>query len=102
MPCSGSHELKRLYILERGRHRTLLDSIDTGNIAGLLNCALIGLMVLCSARNGAALGIAIDDLLQAERRLRVRLREKGGKRHAMPCQHNLESRPGHDVTSLRP
>jgi hypothetical protein len=26
-----------------------------------------------------------------DRRLWVRLREKGGKRHEMPCRHNLES-----------
>jgi hypothetical protein len=26
-----------------------------------------------------------------DRRLWVRLREKGGKRHEMPCHHNLES-----------
>jgi hypothetical protein len=26
-----------------------------------------------------------------DRRLWVRLREKGGKRHEMPCHHNLET-----------
>jgi len=42
------------------------------------------------ARIGAALSIAVEDVYRENRRLWVRLREKGGKRHAMPCHHNLE------------
>jgi hypothetical protein len=34
--------------------------------------------------------MTIEDVYTQNRRLRVRLREKGGKRHAMPCHHNLE------------
>src|SRR5229473_1946703 len=34
--------------------------------------------------------MAVEDVYTQNRRLRVRLREKGGKRHAMPCHHNLE------------
>jgi integrase/recombinase XerC len=34
--------------------------------------------------------MAVEDVYMQNRRLRVRLREKGGKRHAMPCHHNLE------------
>jgi site-specific recombinase XerD len=32
----------------------------------------------------------VEDVSTQNRRLWVRLREKGGKRHAMPCHHNLE------------
>ena len=32
----------------------------------------------------------VEDVYTQNRRLWVRLREKGGKRHAMPCHHNLE------------
>jgi hypothetical protein len=32
----------------------------------------------------------VADVYTQNRRLWVRLREKGGKRHAMPCHHNLE------------
>jgi hypothetical protein len=39
---------------------------------------------------GAALGMAVEDVYTQNRRLWVRLREKGGKRHAMPYHHNLE------------
>jgi integrase len=47
-------------------------------------------MVYSFARVGAALGMAVEDVYTQNRRLRVRLREKGGKRHAMPCHHNLD------------
>jgi hypothetical protein len=47
-------------------------------------------MVYSFAGIGAALGMAVEDVFTQNRRLWVRLREKGGKRHAMPCHHNLE------------
>ena len=47
-------------------------------------------MVYSFARIGAALGMKIEDVYTQNRRLWVRLREKGGKRHEMPCHHNLE------------
>jgi site-specific recombinase XerC len=77
-------------VLDPAEARALLDSIDTGNHAGLRDRALIGLMVYSFARIGAALGMAVEDVYTQNRRLWVRLREKGGKRHTMPCHHNLE------------
>ncbi len=71
--------------------RSLLDSIDTGNHAGLRDRALLALMVYSFARIGAALGMRVEDVFTQNRRLWVRLREKGGKAHAMPCHHNLET-----------
>jgi integrase len=70
--------------------RALLDSIDTSTVIGLRDRALIGLMVYSFARIGAALGMTVEDVFTQNRRLWVRLREKGGKRHAMPCHHNLK------------
>jgi integrase/recombinase XerC len=58
--------------------------------AGLRDRALIALMVYSFARIGTAVGMAVEDVYTQNRRLWVRLREKGGKRHAMPCHHNLE------------
>ncbi len=40
---------------------------------------------------GAALGMKVEDVYTQNRRLWVRLREKGGKQHAMPCHHTLEA-----------
>jgi integrase/recombinase XerC len=34
--------------------------------------------------------MTVEDVFTQNRRPWVRLREKGGKRHAMPCHHNLE------------
>ena len=48
-------------------------------------------MVYTFARIGAALGMKVEDVYTQNRRLWVRLREKGGKAHAMPCHHNLEA-----------
>ena len=77
-------------VLDPSEARALLDSIDIGKVAGLRDRALIGLMVYSFARIGAALGMTVEDVYTQNRRLWVRLREKGGKRHAMPCHHNLE------------
>jgi site-specific recombinase XerC len=77
-------------VLDPAEARALLDSIDTSTPAGLRDRALIGLMVYSFARIGAALGMAVEDVYTQNRRLWVRLREKGGKRHAMPCHHNLD------------
>jgi integrase len=47
-------------------------------------------MVYSFARIGAALAMRVEDVFVQKRRLWVRLHEKGGKRHEMPCHHNLE------------
>jgi len=70
--------------------RGLLDAIDVTTPAGLRDRALIGLMVYSFARIGAALAMRVEDVFVQNRRLWVRLHEKGGKCHEMPCHHNLE------------
>jgi site-specific recombinase XerD len=77
--------------LEPAEARALLDSIDVSTPAGLRDRALIALMVYSFARIGAALGMKVEDVFTQNRRLWVRLREKGGKAHAMPCHHSLEA-----------
>jgi site-specific recombinase XerD len=77
-------------VLEPDEARTLLDSIDATNPAGLRDRALISLMVYSFARIGAALSMKVEDVFTQNRRLWVRLHEKGGKDHTMPCHHNLE------------
>lgn len=86
-----SHVVKtgKTPILDSEDARRLLASIDTSTQAGLRDRALIALMVYSFARIGAALGMKIEDVY-TQNRLWVRLREKGGKRHEMPCHHNLE------------
>ena len=73
-------------VLEPGEARQLLDRIDVTTPVGLRDRALIALMVYSFARIGAALGMKVEDVYTQNRRLWVRLREKGGKRarHALP------------------
>ena len=78
-------------VLEAAEARQLLDSIDPSTPAGLRDRALIALMVFSFARVGAALGMKVEDVYIQGRRLWVRLNEKGGKRHEMPCHHQLEA-----------
>ena len=78
-------------VLDPAEARALLDSIDTTTPAGLRDRALIALMIYSFARVGAALGMKVEDVYTQNRRLWVRLNEKGGKAHAMPCHYNLET-----------
>ena len=78
-------------VLDPAEARQLLDGIDVSTPIGLRDRALIALMVFSFARVGAALGMRVEDVFVQNRRLWVRLREKGGKRHEMPCHHTLEA-----------
>ncbi|MDO9712529.1 tyrosine-type recombinase/integrase [Paracraurococcus lichenis] len=78
-------------VLDAAEARQLLDCIDTSTSAGLRDRALIGLMIYSFARIGAALVMRVEDVYTQNRRLWVRLQEKGGKRHEMPCHHTLEA-----------
>lgn len=78
-------------VLAPDEARRLLDAIDITTPAGLRDRALIGLMVYSFARVGAALNLKVEDVFVQNRRLWVRLNEKGGKHHEMPCHHNLET-----------
>jgi site-specific recombinase XerD len=78
-------------VLAAPEARQLLDSINTKTVVGLRDRALIGLLVFTFARIGAALGMTVADVYWQHRRLWVRLHEKGGKEHSMPCPHNLET-----------
>jgi len=69
------------HIVKRGK-TPVLDPVEAR--------ALIGLMVYSFARIGAALGMKVEDVYVQNSRLWVRLHEKGGKQHEMPCHHNLE------------
>jgi integrase len=59
-------------------------------LVGLRDRALIGVMVYTFARISAVVAMRVEDYYPGGKRWWVRLHEKGGKRHAMPCHHNLE------------
>ena len=100
------------YVVKKGKTpvltaeeaRELLDSIAiTRNTAredgpeteepaliGLRDRALIAVMVYTFARVNAVLEMKVRDYFVQGRRGWVRLHEKGGKEHEVPCHHNLE------------
>src|SRR5271168_1983952 len=78
-------------VLSAEEARKLLDSIDPSSHVGLRDRALIALMVYTFARISAALKMKVEDVYTQKRRTWVRLHEKGGKRHEMPCHHNLDA-----------
>lgn len=77
-------------VLTAEETRALLNAIDITTAVGLRDRALIGLMVYSFARIGAALAMRVEDVYVQGRRTWVRLHEKGGKEHTMPCHHNLD------------
>jgi site-specific recombinase XerD len=86
------------YVVKRGKTpvlasdeaRALLDSIDISTLKGLRDRALIGVMVYTFARVNAVISMKVKDYYTQGRRGWVRLHEKGGKEHEVPCHHTLE------------
>jgi len=76
-------------VLEGGEWRKLLDAIPTDTVRDLRDRALIATLTYSFARIGAALRMKIEDLRPKGAGWQVRLHEKGGKEHAMPCHHAL-------------
>ncbi len=78
-------------VLTADEARDLLESINTSSVVGLRDRALIALMTYTFARVGAAAEkMRGEDVYIQGRRTWVRLHEKGGKRHEMPCHHKLD------------
>ncbi len=99
IPMNPAHAVRGpKHVVKRGKTpvlrgdeaRALLESIETGTITGLRDRALIGVMVYSFARINAVLGMNVQDYFIQSRRSYIRLREKGGKEHEVPCHHNLE------------
>jgi integrase len=76
-------------VLSADQARQLLDTIDPSELIGLRDRALIGLMVFSFARVGPANTLRVGDYFESEKRGWLRLHEKGGKRHEVPCHHSL-------------
>ena len=88
-----THVVKRgkTPVLQPGEVRLLLDSIDTSANGGLRDRALMGVMIYSFARVSAVVNMDVDDYYQQGKRWWLRLREKGGKHHALPVHHKAEA-----------
>ena len=100
IPVNPAHAVRGpKYVVKRGKTpvlkadqaRTLIDAIRTDSIVGLRDRALIGLMCYTFARVSAMGNMRVDDYYESGKRSWVRLHEKGGKRHEVPCHHNAEA-----------
>src|ERR1700733_6441812 len=76
-------------VLEGSEWRKLLESIPADTVRGLRDRALIATLTYSFARIGAALKMKVEDLRPRGSAWTIRLHEKGGKEHAMPCHHLL-------------
>ena len=74
-------------VLEADEWRRLIDSIPTDTVRDLRDRALIATLTYGFARITAALTMKVEDLRPRGAGWVLRLHEKGGKQHAMPCHH---------------
>src|SRR3954447_14339706 len=66
-----------------------MDSIPTDTVRDPRDRALIATLTYTFARITAALKMKVEDLRPQGAGWRLRLHEKGGKHHEMPCHHAL-------------
>src|SRR4051812_3691504 len=76
-------------VLEGTEWRKLLASIPATTLRDLRDRALIATLTYSFARINAALTMKVEDLRPRGAGWTVRLHEKGGKQHSMPCHHAL-------------
>jgi integrase len=76
-------------VLEGKEWRRLIDTIPTDTARDLRDRALIATLTYGFARIGAALKMRVEDLQSKGSGWLIRLHEKGGKQHMMPCHHAL-------------
>jgi site-specific recombinase XerD len=76
-------------VLEAAEWRRLIDSIPADTVRDLRDRALIATLTYSFARIGAALKMKVEDLQARGAGWTIRLHEKGGKHHVMPCHHAL-------------
>jgi site-specific recombinase XerD len=76
-------------VLDGKEWRKLIDTIPTETVRDLRDRALIATLTYGFARVGAALKMRVEDLQSKGSGWLIRLHEKGGKQHMMPCHHVL-------------
>jgi site-specific recombinase XerD len=76
-------------VLEPKEWRAMMDAIPTDTVRGLRDRALISTLTYSFARINAALKMKVEDLRPRGAGWQLRLHEKGGKHHEMPCHHAL-------------
>ncbi len=70
--------------------RTLLKSIDVGNIVGLRDRAVIAILIYTAVRVGAVASLRLKDYRSDGSQFTLRFLEKGGKSREIPVRYDLE------------
>jgi len=76
-------------VIDGDEWRRMIDIIPTDTLRDLRDRALIATLTYSFARIGAALKMRVEDLQTKGSGWVIRLHEKGGKQHVMPCHHSL-------------
>jgi integrase len=76
-------------VLVDSEWRRLLDAIPIDTVRDRRDRALIATLTYSFARISAALKMRVEDLRARGAGWELRLREKGGKQHIIPCHHEL-------------
>jgi integrase/recombinase XerD len=69
--------------------RKLFKSIDTGNVTGLRDRAVLGVLAYTGARVGAVARLRLSDYRNLGEHWTLRFKEKGGKDREIPVRHDL-------------
>jgi integrase/recombinase XerD len=72
------------------RARMLLASIDTGNVVGLRDLAILSTLAYTACRAGAVAKLRPRDFQHDGTQYVMRFQEKGGKSREIPMRHDLE------------
>lgn len=70
--------------------RTLLASVDTGNVVGLRDRAILATLAYTACRAGAVAKLRLGDFQHDGTQYVLRFQEKGGKSREIPVRHDLE------------
>ncbi|MFN0085867.1 MAG: tyrosine-type recombinase/integrase [Blastocatellia bacterium] len=87
---SYSYKKGKTPILDEAGMKQLLDSLDTSNLVGLRDRALIALMFYSFGRVSAIVAMNVKDYYPRGKRYFIGLSEKGGKYHEVPVHHKAE------------
>ena len=73
-----------------GPARRLLKSIDTSDIVGIRDRAIIGILIYTAVRVGAIASLKVGDFYDVGNQFCLRFHEKRGKSREIPCRHDLQ------------
>jgi integrase/recombinase XerD len=77
-------------VLSSEEATALLAGMNVSSVVGLRDRAIIAVMTYTFARVGAVVALNVEDYFAQKKRW-LRLNEKNGQAHEMPCHHKLEA-----------